>query len=331
MNESSSKYVDQIATEKLLAEKLTRVHHAPDLAADWSQAGFNDFGDLPSLPDEVQEVDQGKFSLLRFPSVLLTLFPENNQVVCRRYAPPQPSADLIFVHGLYEDNLEIYSFFISQLLAQGIRVTLMELPYHYDRRPVGSQFSGEYFWSGNLLRSALAHKQAVYDLYQTYNLLRSLNSSPLPTGICGFSMGGGIALSLASLTSLDCLFLINPVCNISELVWSSALFAPIRDDLETHGIDFVGLKACYRPYEPLEMAGAQTSPHNIFLAYSLYDQINDPGNYKLLIEQWAIHNILPYKAGHLNILRVPRLAGDVAAALLQSLGIENILERGVAE
>lgn len=330
MNESSSKYVDQIATEKLLVEKLNRVHHASPLLGDWSLAGFDDFIDLPDLPQQVQETREGENILLRFPSAQVTPFAENNQVVCHIYPAEAPQGELIFVHGLYEDSLVIYNYFISLLCGLGIQVTLLELPYHYRRTPAASQFSGEYFWSGDLLRSACAHKQAVYDLFQAYNLRRK--SSPGPLGIAGFSMGGGIALSLAARIPLPCVFLINPVCNISELVWSSTLFAPIRKDLEAQGIDFGELKARYRTYEPLDVAAPQTQAQQMTLAHSLYDQINDPGNYDLLIHHWGITNVLPYKAGHLNILRVPRLANDVAQALLQpERNLVSTLEQGERE
>lgn len=330
MNEASSKYVDQIATERLLVEKLNRVHHRGAAAGDSSLPGFDDFARLERLPGPVEQASQGEVILLRFPSAMSTPFAENNQVICRVQPLKQPQGRLIFVHGLYEDNLEIYNYFISLLTSIGIQVILMELPYHYQRQPAASQFSGEYFWSADLLRSAQAHKQAVYDLYQAYNYLRQ--SAPEPLGIAGFSMGGGIALSLAARTHLECLFLINPVCNIAQLVWTSTLFKPIRADLQAQGIDFPRLQALYQPYEPLEPGTRLTKPQRIYLAHSLYDQINDPGNYDLLISAWELCHVLPYKAGHLNILRVPRLASDAAAALLQpfSAGTE-MLQRETAE
>ena len=43
MNEASSRYVDTIATEKLINEKLSRVHHSPD-GSDISWQNLDDSG-----------------------------------------------------------------------------------------------------------------------------------------------------------------------------------------------------------------------------------------------------------------------------------------------
>jgi pimeloyl-ACP methyl ester carboxylesterase len=316
MNEASSKYVDQIATEKLINEKLLRVHHAPDGIHDQVDTSFNDFIDIPLLTDKAEDYfrvvesvsDKGKE--ISFPSFVQTQYHENNLVKCQRYGAEKPIGDLVFIHGLYEDNLEIYAYFFSLLNEQGLNVTLIQLPFHYRRRPSSSLFSGEFFWSANIGRSALAYKQAVYDAYQLYRYVKANSSKPVC--IVGFSMGGGIGLTLASLYPLDGLFAINPVCNISKLTWNSSLFSPIRDDLESNGIGFDELKSKYQIYEPLAAQSIQTNPERVVLATSLYDQINDTENYGLLASKWNIPTIYRYKAGHLNIVRVPRLAMDLA-------------------
>jgi hypothetical protein len=61
----------------------------------------------------------------------------------------------------------------------------------------------------------------------------------------------------------------------------------------------------------------ETDTENVALARSLYDRINDPANYDLLAAKWKLGNIWEYKAGHLNILRLPRLAPDVARFCLE--------------
>ena len=316
MNEASSKYVDQIAVEKLLNEKLKRVHHAPDSSGIRVDASFADFDQLPQLPHSVSGSAGERMGEWTFPSFVRSKDEENDIVKCRFYSSENPKGEVIFVHGLYEDNLALYDAFLTELNDQGMGVCFMMLPYHYGRQPKGSSFSGEFFWSADLERSALAFKQAVYDLYQLFHHAR--HQSGRPVWIVGFSMGGGIALSLAALTPLDGVFVINPVCNISDLVWHSPLFSTIRADLEANGITFEHVKARYSQVDPLNARHVRTDRERIVLVKSLYDQINDPENYTRLTERWAFKNILTYKAGHLNVLRVPRLAADVAHFCLES-------------
>ena len=309
MNEASSKYVDQIATEKLLNEKLRGVHHRTDRQVLPLQIAAQDF--LVGAPPVKQVLESQKpgYREICFPSAIATSCPANNLVYLHAFLRDQAWGSVIFVHGLYEDNLAIYNYYFSLLNDQGLDVYLLILPYHYERKPAESQFSGEYFWSGDLARSVQAYQQAVNDLYQFYGYLKQKTTSP--GWVIGFSLGGGVALSLAARLALDGVFAINPVCNIAELVWSSALFSPIREDLAGSGISLEELHQVYQVLDPLNAQNIQTPLDRIALAASAYDQINEPGNYDLLARRWQLLHVLGYKAGHLNILRVPRLALDL--------------------
>jgi hypothetical protein len=315
MNEASSKYVDQIAVEKLLNEKLRRVSHAPNGRAP-DPAPFADFALLPPGPADVTATNvrtrRGVDVELEFDSSVLSPYPENNRVRCRVRRAASPRASVILVHGLYEDNLEIYDFFLSMLGEQGCDVYLLILPYHYHRKPVESAFSGEYFWSADLARSADAFKQAVYDLRQLIGHVAAV--SPLPLRVTAFSMGAGVALALAARLRLEGVFALNPVCNMSELVWESALFSTVRADLQAAGLTLSDAQAAYAPFEPLAVAAPATPPDRIAIGRSAWDQINDPRNYARLIEAWGVRRVYDYRAGHLNALRVPRLAADVCYA-----------------
>jgi hypothetical protein len=125
MNEASSKYVDQIAVEKLLNEKLRRVHHAPDgLPVDSDP--FAGLSWLTPAPNELQattvRVRTGLATELGFPSPLASGYEENDVVRCRCLLANGPSASLILVHGLFEDILEIYNSLLSLLNEQGCNI-----------------------------------------------------------------------------------------------------------------------------------------------------------------------------------------------------------------
>ncbi|MGB6032650.1 MAG: alpha/beta fold hydrolase [Bacteroidota bacterium] len=310
MNEASSKYVDQIAIQKLLKEKLTRVHHSPGESGSSYDTGFEDFATSANPPNGVRESKRDSFTELSFRSSLSSKYEESNQVRCRVFPAKEPTGEILFVHGLYEDNMQIYDFFIALLNEQGMNVYLLVLPFHYKRKPGESTFSGEFFWSADVDRSAFAFKQAVYDLAQLYQYVKARTGRKV--WIVGFSMGGGVALRLASLLALDGVFVINPVCNITELMWNSPLFSTIKADLEENNQTFDMIKERYSQLEPLNVGDVEISRENVVLGKGLYDQINDPANYDLLAERWGVKHVLSYKAGHLNILRVPKMAVDIA-------------------
>jgi pimeloyl-ACP methyl ester carboxylesterase len=310
VNEASSKYVDQIATQKLLEEKLSRVHHAPGESGSSYDTGFEDFSAARLSPNGVRQFTKESFTELSFRSSVSSQYEESNQVRCRVFRAKEPSGEVVFVHGLYEDNMQIYDFFIALLNEQGMNVHLLVLPFHYERKPGESAFSGEFFWSADVDRSAFAFKQAVYDLSQLYRHVKAKTGRKV--WIVGFSMGGGVALRLASLLALDGVFVVNPVCNITELMWNSKLFSTVKDDLEANGQTFQMIKERYGDLEPLNMRDVKIARENVVLAKGLYDQINDPANYDLFAERWGVRHVLSYKAGHLNILRVPKMAVDIA-------------------
>jgi len=310
MNEASSKYVDQIATQRLLEEKLARVHHAPGESGTSYDTGFDDFGQTALSPNGVRESRNESFTELSFRSSLSAPYEENNTVRCRVFPANEPAGEMVFVHGLYEDNMQIYDFFIALLNEQGMNVYLLVLPFHYERKPGESAFSGEYFWSADVDRSAFAFKQAVYDLSQLYRHVKARGGRKV--WIVGFSMGGGVALRLAALAPLDGVFVINPVCNITELMWNSPLFSTIKSDLEAHNQTFEMIRERYSHLEPLNVGDIRIPREKVVLARGLYDQINDPANYELFAKRWGVQHILSYKAGHLNILRVPKMALDIA-------------------
>lgn len=310
MEEASSKYVDFIATQKLLEEKLKRVHHHTPEDSASVIADFEDASLLPLVNLPVVTRTRNARTENCFPSFVVSGYRENDTALCKSFQVDDARGDVIFLHGLYEDNLQIYQFLITLLHEQRLNVHVMILPFHYERKPSESAFSGEFFWSGHTLRSALAFKQAVYDLVQFNFYLKTQRQHAI--GIVGFSMGGGVGLTASTLFPIDLVFAINPVCNFPDLVWHRPLFATVKNDLEIQGLAIRDIERHYRAFDPLSRSIGQTPLHRIAVALGEYDQINDPRNYTLLMDGWQLQNRFLYKAGHLNILRVPKLAGDIA-------------------
>lgn len=295
MDEASSRFVDRIAVEKLLNEKLARVSHRPDL--------------------------------LEVPNVVVPRPASPDAVRLISHPAEHPRGTVLFSHGLYESGREMYGFLFSGLRRLGYSVELYTLPYHYERTPAESLFSGEYFFSANLLRTRLAFLQAVEELRGCLRGLRRERGHPVY--LAGFSMGGAITLLLAAgLQALDGACVINPPANFPELIWRSPLCSTIRADLERAGADRGDVAPWFRDIDPLHVRGEPASRDRVLMVQALYDLVTAQDQYEELAQAWQFRHRAVYPAGHLNTLRVPRLADDIARFFDGLSGIAGVAADG---
>lgn len=314
MNEASSRFVDLFATEKLLNEKLSKVHHSPINSHFQEEAEvFGRFASECFDSSRVEEIQtEANGQGFKIPSPIATeIYPENSCVYLHYHPAPKARGNILLVHGLYDDNVMNYNFLIQLLNEAGFNLYLFILPYHYQRRPESSLFSGEYFWSADLLRSFHAVKQGIYDLKVSIRFIQTMNS--YPTVIAGFSMGGNVSLRYFQLErAVDGLFLINPVTRLSQLFWESPLLRYVQKDLEACGYTLERVEALFQPLDPVKNIEPNFFKRTVALGYSIYDQIVSEAMYLKLVEQCKFRTTISYNAGHLNVLRVPKLASDIA-------------------
>jgi alpha-beta hydrolase superfamily lysophospholipase len=279
MDEASSRFVDRIAVEKLVTEKLARVTHRPE---------------LPLAPPVA-------------PATAAP--PEAMRLVA--YPALRPRGTILFVHGLFEEQRDIYRFLFSGLQRRGYTVELYCLPYHYERKPDESLFSGEFFFSANLARTRDAFLQAVDEVGACLAHLRGTRSHPV--FLAGFSMGAAITLRLAaSLDSFEGACVINPPADFPALIWRSPLCATIRADLEKAGAGRIDVAAAFFGVDPLHARADAVDIRRVLMVQALYDLVTDQDQYEALAQAWRLRHRARYPAGHLNTLRVPRLADDIA-------------------
>ena len=314
MDQASSIYVDRFVIEKLVSEKLQRVSHRCSLPAQNAENAFEKFQSINRYPSDIQQKTRKQYNIT---SAIQTPFEENN-VFPLKYRPAAEERHiLIFAHGLFEDNPMIYDYLFSQLNDMGTSIYFYTLPFHYERKPNQSLFNGEYFWSVDLMRTIQSIEQAVYDLYQAYNWLER-KYPQVPISLAGFSMGGGLVLMLMALCpAIRCAFIINPICTFSENLWSSPLNTTIKKDLLRHNISLDVVDRIFMNYNPQNLPNKSKINHKIGLSYAIYDQISNSKLYTDLALRWQFKTVIALKAGHLNTLRVPRLAQDIVTFISQ--------------
>lgn len=275
MDEASSRFVDRLAVDRLLQEKLSRVHHRQ--------------------PSPVPEATP---PLCESPSL-------------RSFPAAEPRATVLFAHGLFEEQTDIYRFLFSGLNRLGYSVELFFLPYHYQRKPADSLFSGEFFFSANLYRTRQAFFQASLEMGESYRRLACASQHPI--FLAGFSMGATIALQAAGqLEGVPGVCLINPPAGLADLIWTSPLCQTIRADIETDGLDHAAVAAYFRGIDPLFVGVGSIDRERVLMIQALFDLVARQEQYEALAEVWRFPHRLKYHAGHLNTLRVPRMAEDMA-------------------
>lgn len=297
MDRSSSIFLDKFAVDKLLTEKLEKVSYNPGLKE--TSTLFDNLEETTvSIEDFVITESQIKFS------------SENDICYVDIFSTDCSKGDIIFIHGLYEDNKDIYKFLFSMLNRAGYNVYLLTLPHHYQRTEESSSFSGEFFWSADIPRTRKAFKDAVYDLYKLYLFLNETNGQY--PDICGFSMGAAVAFNLASRIKLESgITMLNPVTSLSEQAWTSDLWRTIKRDFVSNNFKLTDVIECYKELCPSSFDTICTPFKNINCFSGEYDQIVEIEKTRIFFDKWTSINRDILKCGHLNMLRVPKLANII--------------------
>jgi pimeloyl-ACP methyl ester carboxylesterase len=146
-------------------------------------------------------------------------YKNNEKLVLKISGNPAGSyGNIIFLHGTGQKNLKHLLWFIKNMPEYGFSGTMMILPYHFDRTPIGYK-SGELFMETNakLLRNRF--ENAVVDTLTTVNYLKQFDK---PIYIMGYSFGGFIAVISASLCKdIKKLSLVVTGGNFYHITWKS--------------------------------------------------------------------------------------------------------------
>ena len=143
---------------------------------------------------------------------------------------------LVYVHGWLEpgswvEELTVFPRWSREL---GVDVAHLALPFHGYRSPPGALFSGEYFWTADLVRSFEAIRQAVHDLRALVAWLRSQGYEHV--GVTGISLGGAIVMLAACLAPTpDYLIPIVAHLELEDAVENAPILWRMKHDLERQG------------------------------------------------------------------------------------------------
>ncbi|RBW68267.1 alpha/beta hydrolase [Bacillus taeanensis] len=254
-----------------------------------------------------------------FQSLISSGNPSNDHVSGEVFLNKNEDApNVIFVHGWRMETFDrIEKMFHNRIMnALGWNMYYFPLPYHFQRKPEKSLYSGEYMISANIHRTIQSTRQAVVDLRTLIQWIK--NNKNGPVFIIGVSLGGFITNLTATLEpQIDALVSIFYSNRLSYSIWNTEPGKFIKEDLEHHGVSYNDLVKYWKITEP-----SQTIPKmkkdNILLISAEYDQYVDIEDADYLWESWGRPKRYVYKCGHAGIVLQRRKIATDTLLFLQN-------------
>ena len=208
---------------------------------------------------------------LRFPSALVTPYPENNAVHVRIFparerTPGQPRRAVIVLPQWNSDAQGHVG--LCQLFARfGITALRLSMPYHDARRPADLK-RAEYIVSSNIGRTLQANRQAVLDARRTVDWLVSQGYERI--GIMGTSLGSCLAMLTMTHDRRITTGAFNHVSPyFADVVWRGISTRHVRAGLEGR-ISLEHLRECWMPISPWPFI-ERIRGRRILMVYAQYD------------------------------------------------------------
>jgi hypothetical protein len=231
-------------------------------------------------------------------------YPETHRVYARRIRPEtaRRRPRLLYLHGYMQPEtfVEELALLTGMALLLDVEVIQMQPPHHGRRASRGSRFSGEFYWTADLVRSVEALRQTVLDARTLLGCL--LADDARPVGITGLSLGGALSLCL---TCLERRFAFSvPLVahmDLAALVADAPVLAKMRRDLRAFGwstaefaafVDRLGWNAL-RPKLPAQ---------RIMLVAASHDRFFRPRVVRSMWTRWGKPAIRWYPTSHMGFI-----------------------------
>jgi pimeloyl-ACP methyl ester carboxylesterase len=250
----------------------------------------------------------------KFRKRYVSQYRETHLVYARRIrlASARRRPRLLYLHGYMqpETYVEELALLTSMALRLNVDIIQMQPPYHGRRAPRASRFSGELYWTADLVRSVEALRQTFLDARTLLRWL--LEQDARPVGLAGLSLGGALTLSLTCLEERFA-FSIPLIAHmdLAALVSDAPVLTKMRRDLKSFGWgrkDFSQFVASLGWYQ----LAPKLPRENVFVLAASEDRFFDPDVVERMWKRWRKPAIRWYPTSHMGfIAHLPEALGSM--------------------
>lgn len=208
--------------------------------------GFLEFYNKPSLPKIYYE--KGK---MKFTSQVENGYSNREAIFhYSKHFTGYSNISVIFIHGWRADNLDrLGKVFLDSFIKRGYNIYNYVLPFHMERSPSSSLYSGEYFVSADVARTLLSMRQSVSDIRALINDIKTVKKGKVI--IIGLSLGGIISNLLAETQqNIDVLISLFYANDLSFTVFRTEVGKYIKKDFVKNNFDQTSLSDSWRIINP---------------------------------------------------------------------------------
>jgi len=225
-------------------------------------------------------------------------------VYARRIRPAtaRPRLRLLYLHGYMQPEtiIEEVTLLPSLALALDVEIIQMQPPYHGRRAPGQSRFSGEFFWTADLVRSVEALRQTMLDARTLLSWLYAEDARPV--GVAGLSLGGALTLSLACLDERFAFALpLIAHMDLAALVSDAPVLSKMRHDLKSFGWgrdEFARFVAAIG----WDALLPKLPPEKVLLIAAAHDRFFEPAVVESMRQRWGTPAIHWYPSSHMGFM-----------------------------
>lgn len=290
-----------------------------DLVLDSPERTRSLVGRLP--PSRVPRIERS----FRYQSPVESPHPANDTVHgVRWHGKGNKSADaaVVMLHGAFAPSFSAERILSTPLLRRKIHCFAMAEPYHMERAPSDSEYSGQYLLSGDVPRFVDGLVQAAADV-------RTLVATLLDQGydrvfLSGISLGGNVVGQAVTMADVDGALLAIPAVDPGETLERSPMAKGLRQAARRAGFSEPDVREALRVVTPRVLGSPMPDASDLYVVYGRWDRQAPPEPIEELIQAWPGVTAIRYPAGHRTMaLRIFGLRHQMAGWIDAELAAEG--------